>query len=97
MPHVGFAAHHKGQSEAMSDNLDSQFQSVNDLTDPAVIVMVVEALRAYLFAVASEPKLTIFAGVQDVIRGLKVGKGPCRNGITNRVLKHLPQRLCPSS
>jgi hypothetical protein len=40
----------------------------------------------------SDPKLTRPDEVEDVIRGLKFSKAPGPNGISNRVLKHLPQR-----
>jgi hypothetical protein len=41
---------------------------------------------------AVEPNLTNAEEVQEAIRGLRVRKGPGQNVITNRVLKHLPQR-----
>jgi len=65
------------------------------VTDPsvlAVIEMVDVALRSYFMTPASEPKLTNPEEVQEAIRGLKVSKAPGPNGITNRALKHLPQR-----
>jgi hypothetical protein len=31
--------------------------------------------------------------IQDAIRGLKVSKAPAPDGIPNRALKHLPQRV----
>jgi hypothetical protein len=37
--------------------------------------------------------LTDSAEVQDVIRGLKISKAPGLDGIPNRALKHLPQRM----
>jgi hypothetical protein len=80
------------KAEALADSLEAQFQPVNDPSYPAVIDMVGEALQAYSFAPASEPKLTNPAEVQIVIRGLKVSKVPGPNGIPNRALKHLPQR-----
>jgi hypothetical protein len=80
------------KAEALADTLEPQFQPVNDPSDPAVTEMVGEALQAYSYAPASEPKLTNPAEVQDVIRGLKVSKVPGPNGIPNRALKHLPQR-----
>jgi hypothetical protein len=67
-------------------------QAVPHPSDLAVIKMVGEALQAYPYAPASEPKLTNPAEVQDVIRGLKASKAPGPNGIPNRALKHLPQR-----
>jgi hypothetical protein len=42
---------------------------------------------------AGEPKLTNPEEVQEAIRGLKVSKAPGPNGIPNRALKHLPQRM----
>jgi hypothetical protein len=44
--------------EALADSLESQFQPVNDLPDPAVIEKFAEALKAYSYAPASAPKLT---------------------------------------
>jgi hypothetical protein len=67
-------------------------QPVNDRSDPAVIEVVDEALQAYPFAAASEPKLTNPVEAQDAILGLKVGTAPGPNGRTNRALKHLPRR-----
>jgi hypothetical protein len=80
------------KAEALADSLESQFQPVNDPSDPAVIEKVAEALQAYCYGPASEPKLINPMEVQDAIRGLKVGKAPGSNGIPNRALKHLPQR-----
>jgi hypothetical protein len=54
--------------------------------------MVNEAMHAYQYAPASEPKLTSPSEVQQANRGLKVGKPPGPNGIPNRVLRHLPKR-----
>jgi hypothetical protein len=42
----------------------------------AVIEMVSEAMRAYEYAPASEPKLTSPSEVLQAIKGLKVGKDP---------------------
>ena len=83
------------KAEALADSLEVQFQTANDPSVPAVIEEVNEAMRAYSFAPASEPKLTNPAEVQDAIRGLKVGKAPGPDGIPNRALKHLP--LCAVS
>jgi hypothetical protein len=65
---------------------------VNDPSDPAVIDIVNEAMRAYVYAPASEPKLTSPSEVLQAIKGLKVGKALGPNGIPNRVLRHLPKR-----
>jgi hypothetical protein len=62
-------------------------------SDPAKIEKVDEALRAFSFAPASEPKLTNPGEVQQAIMGLKVGKAPGPDGIQNRVLKDLPLRV----
>ena len=87
-----FALSDSEKAEALADSLEAKFQPVNDPSDPAVIEMVDEALQAYYFAPAREPKLTNPAEEQDAIRGLKVGKAPAPTGIPNRALKHLPQR-----
>jgi hypothetical protein len=88
----GIALSDPEKAEALADSLESQFQPVNDPSDPAVIEKVAEALQAYSYAPASEPKLTNAMEVQDAIRGLRVGKAPVPNGLPNRALKHLPQR-----
>jgi hypothetical protein len=80
------------KAEALANTLESQFQLVNDPSDPVVIEKVTEALQAYYYASASEPKLTNPMEVEDAIRGLKVGKAPGPSGLPNRALKHLPQR-----
>jgi hypothetical protein len=69
------------KAEALADSLQVQFQPVNDPLDPAVTEMVNEAIWAYEYAHASEPKLTSSSEVQQVIRGLKVGKAQGPNGI----------------
>jgi hypothetical protein len=58
-----------------------------------VIETVDVALRAYSYEPASEPMLTDPAEVQDAIRGLRISKAPGPDGIPNRALKHLPQRV----
>jgi hypothetical protein len=57
-------------AEALADSLETQFQPVNDPSDPAVIEIVDEAMRAYEYAPASEPKLTSPSEIQQAIRGL---------------------------
>jgi hypothetical protein len=88
----GLALSDSEKAEALADSLEAQFQLVNDPSDPAVIEMVNEAMRAYVYAPTSEPKPTSPSEVQHVIMGLKVGKAPGPNGIPNRVLRHLPKR-----
>jgi hypothetical protein len=80
------------KAEALADSLESQFQPVNDPSDPAVIEKVTEVLQTYPYAPASEPNLTNPMEVQDAIQCLKVGKAPGPKGLPNRALKHLPQR-----
>ena len=66
------------------------------MTNPmvlAVIEMVDMVLRSYFMTPASKPKLTNPEEVQEATRGLKVSKAPGPNGIPNRALKHLPQRV----
>jgi hypothetical protein len=88
----GIALCDSEKAEALADSLESQFQPVNAPSDPAVTENVTEALQAYSYAPASEPKLTNPMEVQDAIRGLKVAKSPGPNGLPNRALKHLPER-----
>jgi hypothetical protein len=65
---------------------------VNVPSDPAVTELVNEAMCAYEYAYASEPKLTSPSEVLQATRGLKVGKAPSSNEKPNRVLRHLPKR-----
>jgi archaellum component FlaG (FlaF/FlaG flagellin family) len=58
------------KAEALADSLEAQFQPVNDPSNPAVIEVVNEAMRAYCYAPASEPQLANPAEVQSAIRGL---------------------------
>jgi hypothetical protein len=88
----GLALSDSEKAEALADSLEAQFQPVNDLSDPAVIEMVNEAMRAYEYTPANKPKLTSPSEVQEAIRGLKVGKSPGPNGISNGVLRHLTKR-----
>jgi hypothetical protein len=81
------------KAEAIAARLEAQFQPVADPSDPAVIETVDVALRAYSYEPASEPMLTDPAEVQHAIRGLKISKAPGPDGIPNRALKHLPQRM----
>jgi len=81
-----------GESEGIADILETQFQPVADPSVPAVIEMFDVALRSYFQTPASEPKLTNPDEVHKAIRCLKVGKAPGPKGISNRALKHLPQR-----
>jgi len=55
--------------------------------------MVDLALRSYFVTPASESKLTDPDEVHEAIRGLKVSKALGPNGIPNRALKRLPQRV----
>ena len=49
-------------------------------------------LESYLLTPTSEPMFTDPDEDQNAIRGLKVGKAPGPNGVSNRALKHLPMR-----
>jgi hypothetical protein len=51
------------------------------------------ALRAYSYEPVSEPILNYHAEVQHAFRGFKISKAPGPDGIPNRALKHLPQRM----
>jgi hypothetical protein len=89
----GLALSDSKKAEALADSLEARFQPVNDPSKPAVIEVVNEAVRAYSFSPASEPKPRNTTEVQDAIRALKVGKVPGPNGIPNKTLKHLPLRV----
>jgi hypothetical protein len=52
----GLALSYSEKAEAMADSLEAQFQPMNDPLDPAAIEVVNEAMRAYEYAPASEPK-----------------------------------------
>jgi hypothetical protein len=67
------------KAEALADSLEAQFQPVDDPSDPAISEMFNEAMRAYEYAPASEPKLTSSSKVLQAIDGLKVGKAPGPN------------------
>jgi hypothetical protein len=54
----GLALSDSEKAESLADSVEAQFQLVNDPSDPAVIDMINEAMRAYEYAPASEPKLT---------------------------------------
>jgi hypothetical protein len=80
------------ETKGPGDTLDSQFQPVIDLSDPAIFENVAEAQQQYIYAPSSGPTLTNPMKVQDAIRGFKLGKAPGPKGLTNRTLKHHPQR-----
>jgi hypothetical protein len=89
----GLALSDSEKAEALADSLEAQFQPVADPSEPAVIEKVDVALRAYSYETANEPMLTDPAEVQDAIRGFRISKAPGPDGIPNRALKHLPQRV----
>ena len=89
---VGIALSDSKKAEALAGNLEAQFLPVTDPSVPTFIETVDVAVRSYLLSPASEPQLTTPDEVHEAIRGLKVSKDPCPNGIPNRVLKHLPKR-----
>jgi hypothetical protein len=65
---------------------------VNDPSNPAVIEMINEAIHAYKYAPQSEPKFSP-SEVLQTITELKVVKALGPNGIPNRFLRHLPERV----
>jgi hypothetical protein len=89
---VGVALSDSEKSEALADNLETQFQPVTDPSVAAVIETVNMGLRSYFRVPVSEPNLPNPEEVQDATRGLRVSKAPGPNGIPNRALKHFPQR-----
>ena len=51
----GLAFSDSEKAEAIADSLDARFQLVNDPSNPAVIGVFNEAVRAYSFSPANEP------------------------------------------
>jgi len=86
----GIALSDSEKSEALAENLESQFQPFTDPSFPADFETVDVALRSYFLNPAIEPQLTTADEFQEAIRGLKLSKAPVPNGLPNRVLKHLP-------
>ena len=86
----GIALSDSEKAEALADSLETQFQPVTFPSVPAFIEMVDVTLESYLQTPASEPKLTKSDEVLQAIRGLKVGKAPGPNGITNRAISIYP-------
>jgi hypothetical protein len=78
---AGIALSDSEMPEALAEGLETHFQPVNDPLEPIVNENVNKAMRAYFFTLATEPKLTNFVEIQDVILGLKVGNAPGPNGI----------------
>jgi hypothetical protein len=72
----GLAFSYSEKAEALADSLEAQFQPVKDPSSPAAIEAVDEAMHAYEYAPASEPKLTSPSEVQEAIKGIKAGKAP---------------------
>jgi len=77
----GFALSDDEKAEGIADNLETQFQPVNDSSAPADIEMADVALRSYFMTPASEAKLTNPREVQEGIKSLKVSKAQGPNGI----------------
>jgi hypothetical protein len=78
------------KAEALADSLQAQLHPVKNRSEPAIIEVVNEAMRAYALAPGNMPQLTNPAVVQDATRRFKFGKAPRPNGVTNRALKYLP-------
>jgi hypothetical protein len=67
----GLALSDSEKAEALVDCLEAHFQPVNDPSDPAVLEMVNEAMRAYEYAPAIGPRLTSPSEVLQATRELK--------------------------
>jgi hypothetical protein len=82
------------KAEAVADSHEcfSQFHTVIDPSEPAIIEMLKEAMRAYGYSPSSKPKLTSPSKVLQAIKGSNVGKASDQNGIPNSVLRHVPKR-----
>jgi hypothetical protein len=88
----GIAPSDSEKAEALADSLEAKFQPVTAHSVPAVIEMVDVTVESYFQTPVSEPKVTDPEEIHEAIGGLKLGKAPGPNGITNRALNHLPKR-----
>jgi hypothetical protein len=68
----GLALSDSEKAEPLADNLEAQFQPVDEPTDPGFTERVDVEKRAYEYAPASEPTLTTPSEVIKAIKGLKV-------------------------
>jgi hypothetical protein len=85
-----FAITDSGKSRSPCRQNGDSFSASIDTSEQAVIEVVNEAIRAYCFPPASEPKLTNLAEVHDAIRVFNVCNALGPNKIQNRILKHRP-------
>jgi hypothetical protein len=79
------------KAESLAEGLVAQCQLITVPLVLAFIKMFDLVMRSYSTTPASESKLTNPDEVHKAIWGLKVGRAPGRNGISNRASKHLPQ------
>jgi hypothetical protein len=80
------------KSEALADTLKTQFQSVDELSLPAVIELVDVALRSYFQTPANEPTLTNPNEVHEAIRSFRFDGAPGPNGIRTEPWSILPRQ-----
>jgi hypothetical protein len=78
------------EAETLGVSSEALFQLLDEPPVPAVMEVVNEAMQTYSLALTSQSNLTNPTGVQNTIRGFKVGKARGTNGVLNRALKHLP-------
>jgi hypothetical protein len=75
-PHLlvlgGLALSDFEQAEALADRLGAQFQLVNDPSEPAIIEMIIEEMRAYEYVPTSEQNLSSSSVVLEA-KGFKAG------------------------
>jgi hypothetical protein len=76
------------KAKALADSLEVQLQPVNDPSVLVLIDTVNEAMLAYYYAPAREPKLT---SLSEATKGLIVGMAPGPNVVPNRVLTNQPK------
>ena len=88
--HRGIALSDSVKPEVLADSLENTFQPVTDFSVSVFIEKVDMALRSYILAPVSEPKLTKHDDFHEAIRGINVRKALEPNGIPNRALKRLP-------
>lgn len=86
-----FAESNEAKAELLADVLESQFQPVQDAPPIPHVVEVQQTVMAALHAPADEPSFVTETEVKAAISELKSRKAPGPDGITNDVLKKLPQ------
>ncbi len=87
-----FAESNETKAEPLANVLESEYQPVEESPPLPHVVEVQQTVTAALHAAADEPSFTTEAEVTAAIAELKAKKAPGPDGISNDVLKKLPQQ-----